>query len=81
MPYRRHLTIDAPVPAAITSETAMAEDLSKKGPADKAKVNVNEPWELKYWTKTLNVAEEKLKAAEKAVGTRLEDIRKYLSGK
>jgi len=59
----------------------MAEDLSKKGPADKAKVNVNEPWELKYWTKTLNVAEEKLKGAVKAVGTRVEDIRKHLSGK
>ena len=58
----------------------MPDDLSKKGPADKAKVNVNEPRELKYWTKTLNVAEEKFKAALKAVGTRLEDIRKQLSG-
>ena len=56
----------------------MSDDLSKKGPADRTKVNVNEPWELKYWTKTLNVAEVKLKAAVKAVGTKVEDVRKHL---
>lgn len=59
----------------------MPDDLSKKGPADRSKVNVNEPWELQYWTKTFNVAEEKLKAAVKAVGTKVEDVRKHLSGK
>jgi hypothetical protein len=59
----------------------MTDDLSKKGPADRTKVNVNEPWELKYWTKTLNVAEEKLKAAVKTVGTKVGDVRKHLSGK
>ena len=80
-PYRCRLTFNAALSAAITLEAAMPDDVSKKGPADKTKVNVNESWELKYWTKTLNVAEEKLKAAVKAVGTRVEDIRKHLSGK
>jgi len=59
----------------------MPDDLSKKGPADRSKVNVSEPWELKHWTKALNVAEEKLKAAVKVVGTRVEDVRKHLGGK
>ena len=60
-PYRCRLTFNAALSAAITLEAAMPDDVSKKGPADKTKVNVNESWELKYWTKTLNVAEEKLK--------------------
>lgn len=28
----------------------MVDDLSNRGPADRSRVNVNEPWELRYWT-------------------------------
>jgi hypothetical protein len=41
----------------------MPDDLSKKGPADRTRINVNEPWELKYWTNILGTTEEKLRAA------------------
>ena len=47
----------------------MADGLSKKGPADRTRVNVNEPWEVQYWTRAFNTTAEKLRAAVKAVGT------------
>ena len=59
-------------------EATMPDDLSKKGPADQTKVNVHEPWELKWWTKALNTTEEKLKAAVKKVGASAEVVRKHL---
>jgi hypothetical protein len=56
----------------------MTDDLSKKAPQDKSKVNVNESWEMKWWTKALNTTEEKLKDAVKTVGTSVEAIRNHL---
>ena len=46
----------------------MPDDLSKKGEADRNRINVDGAWELKYWTRALNTTEEKLRAAVKAVG-------------
>jgi hypothetical protein len=56
----------------------MADDLSNRGPQDRNRVNTTEPWELKHWTKTFGVTEEQLKAAVKAVGPMVADVRKKL---
>lgn len=56
----------------------MADNLSNRGPQDRARVNTSEPWELKYWTKEFGVTEEELKAAVKAVGPMVVDVRKKL---
>ncbi len=56
----------------------MADDLKKRGPADAARINVNEPWELAYWTTTLRVTPEALKAAVKKVGVMVVDVRREL---
>jgi hypothetical protein len=56
----------------------MADDLTKKGPQDRARVNVSEEWEVKYWTKELGITPEKLKEAVKAVGPNAQAIRKHL---
>jgi hypothetical protein len=40
---------------------------------------VNEPWELKYWSKTLGVTPDRLKEVVRQVGTRTEDVEQYLS--
>jgi len=56
----------------------MSDDLTKKGPQDRTRVNVTEEWELRYWTKELSTTPEKLKAAVKAVGPNTQDIRKHL---
>ncbi|SFT46016.1 Protein of unknown function [Chryseobacterium formosense] len=56
----------------------MSDDLSKRRPQDANKVNVNESWELDYWSKELGVTKERLKEAVKAVGTSAAAVQKYL---
>lgn len=56
----------------------MSDDLSKRRPQDANKVNVNESWELDYWSKKFGVTKEKLKEAVKAVGTSAAAIQKHL---
>ncbi|WBX97022.1 DUF3606 domain-containing protein [Chryseobacterium gambrini] len=56
----------------------MSDDLSKRRPQDASKVNVNETWELEYWSNKFGVTKEKLKEAVKAVGTSAAAVQKYL---
>ena len=55
----------------------MSDDLTKK-PKDATRVNVNEDWELNYWSKKFGVTKEQLKNAVKAVGDSAEAVRTYL---
>ncbi len=57
----------------------MSDDLTKRGPPDTTKINVNEPWELSYWTKTLGVSADKLRRAVNAVGVSVKDVRAWLA--
>lgn len=62
-----------------TQGDAMADDLSKRGPQDRSRVNVNEPWELTYWCAEFKCNETQLRAAVKAVGVMVTDVRRHLS--
>lgn len=57
----------------------MADDLSYRGPRDRARINVNEDWEVKWWTKELKCTEAQLRAAVRAVGVMVVDVKKYVS--
>lgn len=56
----------------------MSDDLSERRPQDATKVNVNESWELDYWSKKFGVTKERLKEAVKAVGTSAAAVQKYV---
>lgn len=56
----------------------MADDKSKAGAADRARVNVNEAHELNYWTGKWNVTEQQLRDAVKKVGAMTKDVAKAL---
>jgi Protein of unknown function (DUF3606) len=56
----------------------MTDDRTKRGPADAARININEEHELRYWTKTLNVPEAELRDAVAAVGVMTKDVRSHL---
>ncbi|PRM91105.1 hypothetical protein CJ672_11090 [Arcobacter cryaerophilus gv. occultus] len=47
-------------------------------PLDAKSINVNDPYEMKLWIKTLECTEVQLKRAVKAVGTSGKAIRKHL---
>jgi hypothetical protein len=56
----------------------MSDDKTKTGPQDAKLVNVNEDYELRYWTGKFGVSPEKLKEAVKAVGTSANKVGEFL---
>jgi hypothetical protein len=56
----------------------MSDDKNIRGPADAKKINVNEDYELDYWTKTLGVTRDELRAAVTAVGPDAAKVRAHL---
>ncbi|KON48562.1 DUF3606 domain-containing protein [Mariprofundus ferrooxydans] len=57
----------------------MTDDLTKRGPKDRTRINIHEPWEVTYWTKTLGVSEKKLKLAVNTVGVMVKDVKQWLA--
>ena len=56
----------------------MADDKSKTGKPDRDRVNVDEPYELRDWSKKFGVSEDALKAAVKKAGPMAKDVAKEL---
>ncbi|AOA72426.1 DUF3606 domain-containing protein [Stenotrophomonas rhizophila] len=56
----------------------MTDDKKNAGSPDRDRINVNEDYELQYWTKALGVNAEELRAAVKAVGSTAVAVRKHL---
>jgi hypothetical protein len=56
----------------------MSDDTTKKGQDDRNRINVNEDYELRYWTKELGVSPDKLKSAVQQVGPSAKAVREHL---
>jgi Protein of unknown function (DUF3606) len=59
----------------------MADDPSKRGPADRARINVNEAHELRYWSQKFGCTPDELKAAVKSVGVMANKVEAHLQSK
>lgn len=59
----------------------MADDKTKTGGQDRERINVNEDYELRDWSKSLNTTPERLKEAVRAVGDRADKVREFLKNK
>ncbi len=56
----------------------MTDDLFDHGPQDRARVNINEDYERRWWSEKFRVQPEVLEAAVESVGTRVDDVAKVL---
>jgi hypothetical protein len=56
----------------------MADDLKNRGAQDRARVNVNEDHEVRYWTQKWGVSKEQLTAAVNKVGVSADAIAREL---
>lgn len=56
----------------------MADDPNKRDYRDRDRVNVNEPYEVEYWSNKWGVTQDRLKQAEKKVGPMVKDIQREL---
>jgi hypothetical protein len=55
------------------------DDLKKKGSQDRSKINMNEDYQVKYWTKELGVNKEQLQKLVDKVGNSAAAVRKELA--
>jgi len=56
----------------------MTDDKKKTGSPDRDRINVNEDYEVQYWTKTLDITAAQLREAVKAVGPTSAAVREHL---
>jgi Protein of unknown function (DUF3606) len=54
------------------------DDLTKKGAADRNRINLHEPWEVDHWTWLLGVSKNELQKVIKKVGNSADAVRKEL---
>ena len=57
------------------------DNKSKTGKSDDSRINVNESYELQYWSEKLNVSRDELRNAVKAVGSDVKEVSQYLKQK
>ena len=58
----------------------MSDDKQKVGGQDRARINVNEDYELRDWSKKFGVSPDQLKKAVAAVGDRADAVERHLKG-
>ena len=52
----------------------MADDPKDRGPIDRSRVNVHEPWELDWWSRKFGVTAAELKRAVLKVGVSAKSV-------
>jgi hypothetical protein len=57
----------------------MPDNLHKKQ-LDSKRISLGEPYEVRYWCKTLGCTEQELKTAVKAVGDSTAEVKEFLKG-
>jgi hypothetical protein len=56
----------------------MSDNLQQRGGQDRRRINVNEPYELRDWSRKFGVSPEELQEAVRAVGTDAEKVEEHL---
>ena len=56
----------------------MADDKKQTGSPDRDRINMNEDYEVQYWTQALGVTREQLREAVDAVGPTADAVRRHL---
>lgn len=56
----------------------MSDDKSKRGAADRDRINVHEEYECRYWSEKFGVTPEKLKEAVQKAGVMVKDVEREL---
>ena len=56
----------------------MSDDKTKVGDGDRKRISLTEDYEVRDWTKSLGISEEKLREAVGKVGNSAEAVREYL---
>lgn len=66
------------LPSCDTFKQKIMDDKKKKGKADDIRIDIHDRNEVRYWTERLNVTEQRLKEAVKAVGVMVKNVKAHL---
>ena len=58
----------------------MADNQERAGSPDSRRINVDQDYEMRYWSKELGVTPDRLREAVKAAGTSVAAVRSHLRG-
>jgi hypothetical protein len=56
------------------------DNKNMKGPQDSSRINVNEDYELQYWSKKFNVSADRLREVVRQVGVSANAVEQHLKG-
>ena len=56
----------------------MPDNLQETGKRDDSRINIQQPYEVDYWSKELGVTKEQLRAAVERAGPMVADVRRNL---
>ena len=59
----------------------MADNLSERGAGDRARINIEQPYEVRYWSQKLGVTEEELRRVVEQVGPMAHRVEERLGRK
>jgi hypothetical protein len=59
----------------------MGDNAKARNPQDSSRININQDYEVRYWTKALGVSEDELRNAVNSVGVSAEKVREFLRGR
>jgi hypothetical protein len=59
----------------------MADNLNDRGPQDRARINVNEEHEVRYWTEKFGVSADELRRAIAQVGVMADAVERNLKSR
>ena len=68
------------VDASTLRKTIMADDKTIAHGSDRNRININEDYELRVWSKKFDVSAEQLKEAVRAVGDHADAVEMHLKG-
>lgn len=54
------------------------DDKNQRRPQDSSRINVNEPYELRYWSEKFGISADELREAVRKFGTGVEKVRENL---
>jgi len=57
----------------------MADNRIETGSADGSRINLNEEYEIDFWTHALEITESELREAVREVGVSADDVRDYFT--
>lgn len=59
-------------------KSEMGDNLEKRTPHDVSRININEDWQLEYWSNKFRVSKQELREIVKKVGTTVFAVRQYI---